>query len=255
MPRTSKQIIIAIVFLLILTGVAVGAYSIFKPDYSEPLPEDTTIKNIEVAAVSYTIPEVGKLDAIAKIKNPNDHYGISMFDYKFIVLDTNRNIIITKTGRDYVSAGQSKYIIDIGLETKSQNPATVDFEITSVDWKENKGISDPKLVIKEKVFQYSNKKGVEASVTGILVNESNYDFDKVAIKAVLYDAKDNIIGVGKTEIQTVVSKEKRSFEIEWNKLFDTSIARVEAEANTNILNSDNILKIKGNDAEKFLQPN
>lgn len=253
--RLLKQIIIAVIFLIIFTGIGVGVYYLLKPEQIETPPPLGPAKNIEVLSVDYVISERNKIDAVAKIKNPNNDYGTNLFDYKFDVMGGGDSIIATKTGTDYILSGQSKYIIELGMEVSDTNVSKIVFEINNVEWEESKDLKDPSLVIKDKVFQYSSKQGVEGSVSGILVNESNYDFDKINIKTILYDNKDGLIGIGKTELRTVLSSEKRHFEINWSEVFDTDVARIETEANTNILDSDNILKSKDDSDERFLRLN
>ena len=70
----------------------------------------------------------------------------------------------------------------------------------------------PELLIKNTDFEQIEDL---SKAYGTVENRSNYDFKKIDIYAALLDKDSNIIGVGKTEIDTVLSKENRYFEIIW----------------------------------------
>lgn len=255
MPRLLKQIIFSIIFLVIFIGIGIGAYFIFRPeDKPQPLPDGPS-QDIQIISVDHVVSGNKEIDVVAKIKNPNNDYHGKLFSYKFEVLDSGEKTVASVTNQSYILSGQSKNIVEIGLTSSTDDVAKINFSIEGVEWEKAENIKDPRLVVKEKVFQNPDIVGVAGRASGVLVNEGDYDLDKVHIATLLYDSNDKIIGLGKTELRTIVSKEKRYFEINWGRVFSTKVGRLEMESQTNILDSDNILKVRGEGNERFLKVN
>lgn len=255
MSRSLKQTIIAVIFLLFFISISVGLYFILKPGEINPPPVAGPSQDIEIVSTNYIISGTNRIDLLAKIRNPNNDYGAGVLGYRFDILDSKQEIVFSRSGQSYILAGQSKYLVWVGLEVKNNDISKINLTLDNIVWEKITDLKNPRLVIKDKKLESSSSRGVIATASGILVNESNYDFNAVDIAAILYDDKDNIIGLGRTELRTIISGEKRYFEINWDKLFNTKVSRLELEANTNILDRGNILKINGDGSEKFLKFN
>lgn len=254
MSRSLKQIIIALVFLLILTGLSIGLYSMSKPDsYDLPIPEDT-IETLEVESTNYVVSGTNRVDVVAKIKNPNNNYAASMFLYQFVVRDPQDTSLGTRQGKSYILPGQSKSIIEIGIEVPINNISDIDFNLDTeaVVWKKAENVKDPGLVVQKKDFQSLSDKGIAGSASGYLKNTSYRGYRKVDLAVILYDTRGVIIGLGKTGLETVVAgDETRYFQVNWDKVFNTKVNIIEVEAHTNILDKDNIIEVRGGGKTEF----
>lgn len=255
MSRSSKQTIIAVIFLLIFVSIGAGLYLVLRPEKINLPSAVGPSHGIEIISSDYVISGINRIDLLAKIKNPNNDYGANVLGYHFDILNSKQEIIFSQSGQSYILAGQSKYLVEAGLDVKSNDIAEINLVLDNIVWEKTTDSKNPRLIIKDKTLENSSSRGVTVSANGFLANESNYDFNNVDIIAILYDNNDNVIGLGKTELRTILSGEKRYFEINWDKLFGTRVSRLELEANTNILDRGNILKINGEGGEIFLKFN
>lgn len=255
MSRGSKQTIIAVIFLLIFVGIGAGLYLVLKPEKINPPSAVGPSHGIETISSDYVISGINRIDLLAKIKNPNNDYGANVLGYHFDILNSKQEIVFSKSGQSYILAGQSKYLVEVGLDVKSNDIAEINLVLDNIVWEKTTDSKNPRLIIKDKTLGNSSSQGVTVVANGFLANDSNYDFNTVDIVAILYDNNDNIVGLGKTKLRTILSGEKRYFEINWDKLFSTRVRRLELEANTNILDRGNVLKINGEGGENFLKFN
>ena len=103
------------------------------------------------------------------------------------------------------------------------------------------------FVLRRKDY-HSVQNGTE--LDAILYNNSNYDFDKIDVAVILFDDTGSIVGVGKTDIRTFVSKSERGFNIAWPFALPASATRQDIEASTNLFENSNYIKSYGTE-EKF----
>lgn len=254
MSRNLKQTIIAIAFLFIFTGLGTGLYFLFKPGSNEPIIPEDTIEALEVESTNYVVSGTNKIDVIAKIKNSNHDYAASTFLYQFVVRDSQDLSLGTRPGKSYILPGQSKSIIEIGIEVPINNISDIDFtlDIEAVVWKKAENVKDPGLVVQKKDFQSLSDKGIAGSASGYLKNTNYSGYRKVDLAVILYDTRGIIIGLGKTGLETVVAgDETRYFQVNWDKVFNTKVNTIEVEAYTNILDKDNIIEVKGGGKTEF----
>lgn len=181
----------------------------------------------------------GTYDVVAKIFNPNDIIGATFFQYEFLLKDGDGNIIFTKDGSDFILPVDSKYIVQLGIKLQNASiPTSVEFLIKDIKWKKIEDMDKPQLGI------YNKKYGPLASgegseISGILRNESIYDFNKISIVIVLRDEKGKIIGINTTEQNLVRFKEERDFKLTWPYKLNGNISSLEIEPSSNIFDNDN----------------
>ena len=82
-------------------------------------------------------------------------------------------------------------------------------------------------------------------------NRSNYDLDEVELYAVLFDKDSNVIGVGKTKVESVLSKENRYFEIIWLGQNNVLVEKSNIVAKTNVFLDANFMKRYGGEKKDF----
>ncbi len=271
--RKRKQIIITSILAVILILILVGIYfSWFRQaptcfdgkqnqkeggvDCGGPCAmscERLTIKDIEVQWTKAIELKDSHYDLVAKIMNPNPNYGLSLIRYTLRALDEAGALLLEQKGKDFILPGQSKYLIEGNLAL-SVAPAKIEAVIDRASKEEWLKISQdyqaPEIYIHDKLVQplADNKEGAQAS--GIIKNNSNYDFDRILVAIILFDEEGKIIGVNKTEARTVLAGEDRYFSALWFSPLRGQIKSAEMQVDTNLFSNDNFM-LRFGTPEKF----
>lgn len=192
-------------------------------------------------------------DLAAKIVNSNPNYGLASFKYEFKIFDAAGAEIGRRAGKNFILPGQNKYLIEGQVKLLAE-PAKTELIIEPIkksDWREI--ISDyrePEIYIHDKQIQPSADNSAVVQASGIIKNNSDFDFDKIAATVILFDENKKIIGVNKTEVMTVLAGEDRYFSVLWFSPVSGLIKSAEMRADINLFSSDNFMRRFGA-AEKF----
>lgn len=261
-----KQIIIAVIFLLIIGSIVGIVYFLIKGPVAtcsdgiqnqgeegidcggpcKSCPEEV-LEDIEILWTK-ALSSPGAYDVVAKIKNPNRDYGAASFSYTFKITQNGQETF--KEGTSYILPQETKYIIEPRVLTAfsaifSGTP-TVELEIKNLEWEKLKEYVKPEFFIRDKNYQLL---GAEESgysrISGIVENKSNFDFDKLDVKAVLFSENQQVIGVGKTEMRTLLAFEERYFEIKWFNAIEKEVVNFDLEAETNVFLQENFMRRYG----------
>lgn len=254
--RIQKQLIIGIVFILILGGIGYGVYSGFvtKPVCTDGIQNgkeedldcgilacdkacEPAIVPIDIISSQLIKVGPGDYDFVAQVFNPNTSYGSSRVEYS----------IGSISGFFYILPGQTKWLVLMGLKI-SENISNMKLVINNAQW-EKLDVPDNTVnfILKKKDY-HPTTKGTE--MEAILYNDSNFDFDKIDVGVILFDEMNSIVGVGKTDIRTFVSKSERGFTVAWPFALSGNVARQDVEALTNLFENSNFIKSYGSQ-ERF----
>lgn len=266
MERHLKQLTIALMYLLILAIIAGGIYLLIKPELpscSDGIQNQGEVgidcggpcsfcpeqprKNLEIIFTEAIETQDNYVDLVVKIKNPNRDWGADSFSYLFELYDASGNLIVSKEGNSYVLPHETKYAIEQRILADSEI-FSVEFKITDIAWQELVDYEEVELLVRNLEFKQSENL---SRLTGTLENRSSYDLDKIGIYTVLFDKDSNVLGAGKTEIRTLLSKESRYFEIKWPFLIEGQIEKADTMAKTNVFLDQNFMRRHGGDREKF----
>ena len=261
-----KQFGIALVYLTILVVVVGGIFLISRigaptcndgiqnqgevgVDCGEPcaLCDWQTQAELEIIFTQAIETQPGYVDLIAEIENPNQEFGGEVVSYKFNLYDSSDNLIVSKKGKSYILPEETKYIIEQKVLAEDKI-SRVELEIESVNWKEFKDYQSLELLIKNPDLRQSENSG---QLSATLENRSNYDLDEVELYAVLFDKDSNVIGVGKTKVESVLSKENRYFEIIWLGQNNVLVEKSNIVAKTNVFLDANFMKRYGGEKKDF----
>ena len=252
--RKRKQAIIAVIFFLIVGGLGFLIYRGVRPPSVEPTPNPTiNLAPIQVVDRWLLNVENNDYDFLAKVTNPNTDYGSPDVEYEISFFNTSGTKISQKTGSFYILPGQTKYIIDSPLKFQ-ERISRADFSIKSVDWQKlsSLAMTGVSLVVRNSSYNSILQSGIFAKVGGDVLNNSDFDLNKVNVSVVLFDLENNPLAIGRTEINTFLAKTSRGFEITWFVPFVGDVVRVDAEANTDIFENSNFLRQYGGQ-ERFKQ--
>lgn len=255
-----KRIIFVIIYLAIFLSVAFAIYSWLKPKPSctdgmrnqgeekvdcggpcSPCKEEIFTQDLQVKEKYFVYGGPGIYDVEAKIYNPNNQYGGSEFSYKFILKDAAGQNIAERSGKSFILPAQTKYIIETNLETGGA-PQTVEVELGETSWEEFSGYEEPQLNIYYKQYNTVTGQPIFGEATGLLRNESTFDFGTIKVNVVLRDANGLPIALNSTIMNTVNSGEERDFRLIWPTSFPGNVQSIEMEAEANVFDSQNFLK-------------
>lgn len=260
LPRGLKRFVIIIIYIALFALLAWFLFLIFQPaptcfdgkKNQNELDVDCggvcgeckrklNPKDLIVAETAFVLGGVNKYDVVAKISNPNISLGSSRFDYKFSLKDALGNVLATKSGQDFILPKETKYVIEANLET-AQVPASVSFVAENYQWNEFFGFEEPQLVIYQPKFNSQSGNFGSSEATGLLVNESPFDFNVIKINVVLRGENGKVVGLNVTQMQGVNANDQRDFKVIWPLGVSSNNPLVEAEPEANVFDSQNFIK-------------
>ncbi len=232
--------------------------------YCDPCPPPDRpigVENIEIKWVKAIPDGENNYDLVAKIINPNSNWGIKSLDYSFSVYDENNSLIGAEGGSDYIMPDISeainsrlaedgensdpvrivKYIIKNDFKSYSK-PSETMINLDNIIWGKIEDLKKPNIYITDKKFGYPTDGTSFYEASGVTNNKSAYSFERVNIKAVLYDDFDRPIAAGATNQWTVKSGQGWIFNFHWNHPIEEKISRLDYQIETNILDEENYIK-------------
>lgn len=228
------------------------------------LPKPPKVQNLQTEWVKFVKDGENNYDLIAKLSNSNSQWGVSSVDYKFSVYDKNDRIVGARSGKTYIMPAiflentGVKYLIEDNFKT-SEEIKKVDLETHNFNWSEvrnDKSLAESNKKIIEVVDQKHGfvENGNEFYYAyGVTKNTSEYSFFMIDIEVVLFDDNNEPIAAGKTDQWTIEAGQGWEFMVYWKNPFEKSVDRVEYEAETNIFNSTNFMKVYGT-GRKYMIP-
>lgn len=197
---------------------------------------------LTISEVAFVSSGINQYDVLARITNPNPFIGSNKFSYTLTLRDAAGTDLVHDSGIAWILPYETKTLLVLGMTT-SASPAKATIEITNVEWQELTDYREaPALRIYEKRFVPISSGVNFAEVTGVLVNESPFDFRRVFIKAILRDTGGKPIAVHQTQMSTLAVNAREEFHLIWPKAFSGTVSQIEVEADSNVFNQENFLK-------------
>ena len=272
--RTQKQLIIGFIFVLLMTGAVYGLVDYFL------LIESTCFDGVQngleegvdcgliacgvacepailpLNVMSQKLIEVrpGDYDFVAQINNPNSLFGSSRVGYQL-------NFgALQKTGTFYIFPGQTRFVIVPGIRVTnlgegsaqsrvSVGVADVSIDITEVEWQRVETFEDISFPVQRKSYVVVGRNGAFSELEAVVLNGSDFDFDKVEVGVILFSAEGEIVAVNKTDIRTFLSRTERYFKVGWPVELP-EVNRQDVEVLTNVFENANFIRRHG-EQEKF----
>lgn len=260
MSRFAKQLMFGVVYLGLFFSISFGIYYFRQPtptcaDGIQNQEEEgvdcgfvcgnSCRKILPIDVSSVQVFKVGQndYDVLAKVYNPNSDSGSSKVVFDLALIDKNNTELLRQSFEFYILPGQLKHIIltSIKSEVEVQGAKIV---IKDVVW-ERLSFFDPQTVN----FIVRDKQFKQTEFGAVVRNESDFDFDTVDIGVILYDQDNNVIGLNKSNINTLISRTDRYFKVLWPAPV-VGVFRVDVEPGTNLLNNLNFVRRYGTQ-EKF----
>lgn len=260
MSRFAKQLMFGIIYLGLFSLIGYGIY------YSKQLTPscidgiqnqkeegvdcgfvcgNSCRKILPIDVSSVQVFKVGQddYDILAKAYNPNSDSGSSKVIFDLVLIDKNNTELPRQSFEFYILPGQLKHIIltSIKSTTEVQGAKIV---IKNIFW-ERLSFFDPQMVN----FVVRDKQFKQTEFGAVVRNESDFDFDTVDIGVILYDQDNNVIGLNKSNVNTLISRTDRYFKVLWPAPV-INVFKVDVEPGTNLLNNLNFIRRYGTQ-EKF----
>lgn len=198
MPRFFKQLLFGIFFLAVFGGIGFWVYQYWQPvptcfDQIQNQGEEAVdcgpvcgnvclslLKPMEVreAHLFKIKEEAGGLadhDVLFRVVNPNAQFGAGAVNYELNIIDAGGASLLKKAGQLYILPGQTKYIYEPALRTRS-SAVGVELKITTPAWQELTGIfsEDASFTVKSKDYIVNDRPGIFSRVSGVLFNASDF---------------------------------------------------------------------------------
>jgi hypothetical protein len=181
---------------------------------------------------------VGRVDLYGKIYNPNNIFGSGNFEYEFRAKDEAGEIILTKKNSSFILPGESKYVIENNIEI-AKFPASIEIVIIKTDWTEFKDqYEKPQIKVVNKQYGQIVSGAGFSEASGLLKNESPFDFAVIRVVVMLRNSSNNIIALNSTEVRTVRSGENRGFRSLWTNGFVGDVVGVDVQTEVNVFDVD-----------------
>ena len=239
--RLFKKIFIAVIYLAIFLGLGTGVYILFRPTPVPPPAPAPTIHPIEIIWSQIFNIGANTYSMAAKIRNPNTNFGASDFNYTFSLYDTNNVLIRILTGKSFIWPGESKYIVEGGINLLKAAIKAV-FEIDNPNWREVLSFKGIDLTLGN--INYG--KGKSGSGKFFMVdftanNNTPFNLEKVYVSAVVLNREKLPIAVSSTVLENLNSKERRFFSIPWFSQFLGTPESVDLSISTNLWETPELL--------------
>lgn len=225
MPRTLKQILYGIFFLIILGSLGTGSYFLFFK--SEPSCFDNIqnqkeegidcgggcipceLKSLKIIAEEPKVFPAGNLSTfIIKVTNPSSNYGTRGFDYSLEIIGQFGAPLRSLTRKTTLASGESKYLVIAGVDVSPKDVSTVKFNVLSYNWESRETLPVYDLKTDKVVVDIFSS---TPSVSGKLINNSSLSFTTIRISVVLFDRSGTPVNASQTEIDNIQAFSTTSF--------------------------------------------
>lgn len=272
--RSFRKIFFGLLFFALVAGIGYGIYSkIFIPTPNcldniqnqnetgvdcggvcptvcvDPVPQEV-VDRVRVEWVKAVASGVDAYDLAARIRNTNKYWGLKRYKYQFIAKDDSGKDVLSHSGESYLLPDDYDYVIALSVKVDFL-PKNIEFKIFNEDWVSVSGsydVSSVSLPVNGQQFNLKDASGL-SSASGVLINNTAYDFDRIDIKVALFDNDSNLLGVNTSYLGAVLSKEERGLHIVWSEVPASAVYNVDFKATANIFNSSNFMRRYGTGVE------
>lgn len=169
----------------------------------------------------------GIYSLVAYVENQNPTAGIEKISYEFRVYDQD-NILAGDPvdGVTFIGPNDRTAIFATPFSAGNRVPKNVFFKFTA----------DPSWITTDKRYQIPQlssanvsliNAGTSPKLSADVVNNTLYDYKKIEVVAILYDADGNAVNASDTYIDVLPQQSKKTVYYTWPKGFDRAVTRIE----------------------------
>lgn len=206
-------------------------------------PEIISARDVEVVKTAFVASGSEAYDLVVWLKNPNEAYGAKLVSGSFLLSGEGGKSLGEVRASSFLLPGETKYIVKQGIASiGGERVVSVTWKMGEVSWVDMQEITGINLNIVDRKYEEVTTGVGFSKVTGLLRNDSTYDWNDVGISIVLLDRSGNLLAVHGTSRQTFRSGEKWDFQLVFPVRFPGDVADVTMQAETNVYNNENFLK-------------
>jgi uncharacterized protein YegL len=158
-------------------------------------------------------------NAGAYVQNPNTFSVSTQVPYEFKLYNTNNILITTVTGETYIPKNKKFLVFHGGIDTKGQTVKRTEFRFTDpIVWKKTKQIDTDFLVTHNPL----EKASTTPAILGTIENNTPTVSRQTELSVIIYDGKQNAIGISRTYVDPLSPRTATSFGFTWLKPFKTT---------------------------------
>lgn len=234
---TSRQFFILLV-LVIIFAIPLGyvlRFTFFSLLYHPPnlvIYTRPDAQDIQVNEVKILISGPDTYYVYARVANPNANLALRKLDYTFKLLGASDETLGSAAGETYLLPGEDKYIISPSFHLAA--PAVrSEFVIDNpeIKWSKVGELRDLQFDFENITWSKSSDRPFFTAAQ--LKNQNPYIISTLEVIVVLYDLKNQVIGVNTTILNLLQPDEKRFFRVVWPNGVPTGVARAEFKASVN----------------------
>ena len=267
--RTRKQLIIACVSVVVLTGGAFGLWRFFF--YEAPscvdgirnqnetdvdcggvcgqcvgLPQPLRKKNIEVVS-----GERGTFDVAFRVENPNSQWGVKTMPYSVLLKGAGGETLAEREGQLFLLPLEHAPVVEQAV-VSNRTPVSAEVILGEPTWVEvPDAVRDDQLIVLNPTFSRLAIGPDIAELSAIVRNDSPFTYDRIEVHAVLTDPNGGVLATRRTEMRTLAAGERREFRVAWRAPIAISgDPRIEISARTNVFENENFVREHGT-VERF----
>jgi hypothetical protein len=245
---TNKLWFKAALFILIL---AIPMYFILKISFTQVfiagirpvqiIHQEATKAPLEVIEKRVFDLGDGTYTGFVRVKNNNSEWGVPEQGYRFEFKSSSGSLITGTDGTTFILPFSEKLIVFPRFSSPNK-PSTVNFVLKDTHFIRPPNMPTLELEIQRKSLDLQT---TQTLVNAVIVNRTPFTIRRVDMPVLLYDSKNQIIGVNYTNINDLKSSESRSFQYIWYNRIN-NVARVEIITELNIFDKDIFLTGPGN---------
>ncbi|MBI3334977.1 MAG: hypothetical protein HY001_00560 [Candidatus Portnoybacteria bacterium] len=256
--RIFKRIVIALIYFLVIGGIGLLWYALRQPpvascfdniqnqgeegvDCGGSCKSCEEIKKLSLFEVKFFPTKKGFVDVFAELSNTNISYGVSQLAYTFELYDRDNTLVGAKSGVTYFQPNSTKFVIEQAIPVIKE-AKTAKFQFAQPQFEEVKNYVKPRLnVLGVRSKPLGEGEAGFLAVQGNVINQTNFNFDKVELAIRLKNDAGETVAVNRHEVKTLTSNENRFFEARWPYRVPF-FSKIEVEVDTNIFEESNYLK-------------
>jgi len=178
------------------------------PDACEERPGSTDLAPSETLIIP---AGQDRYDVALKVTNPNAEWGASPLEYTVTLLSADGTAINTSRRiQSFLLPGAATYLTAFNILSVTP-PASARLDVTFATWQKVQNYTAPTFDVATVSYEVLDEPGQFARLKGKVTNQTTFTFDNVQVVVLLRDAAGTVVGLNRSEIDTLQPGEGRDF--------------------------------------------
>jgi hypothetical protein len=222
------------------------------PDGCEERPGSTELVPTETLIVP---TGEDRYDVALKVTNPNADWGASPLEYTITLLAADGSAInSSQRTQSYLMPGASAYLTGFNILAVTK-PTAARLDVTLATWQKVQNYQQPAFDVATVSYEQPGEPGQFARLKGKVTNRTTFTFDDVQVVVLIKDDAGTVIGLNRSEIDTLQPGEGRDFVVTFpNELPAASGANIGYEASVDVFKNTTFVQsavVKGQRFQEF----